>query len=123
MFAEHRRKKKLIVAFHFQFANQAGWKCDGCRRAGLDGKRRCGWQKTREGSAAPVWARSEHAISECPKSYITASSQTLLEEFNVWKLFGGGELHKTAARSVEAICILEEELRREAANRNERSRN
>ena len=37
------REKKLIVAFHFQFSNQAGWECDACRRAGLEVRRRCGW--------------------------------------------------------------------------------
>ncbi len=37
------RKKKLIVAFHFQYANQAAWKCDSCRRGGLELKRRCGF--------------------------------------------------------------------------------
>ena len=41
--AERGRKKKLIVAFHFQFSNQAGWKCDACRRSGLERERRCGW--------------------------------------------------------------------------------
>ena len=40
----HRvRTKKLIVAFHFQFSSQAGWRCDVCRRTGLEKKRRCGW--------------------------------------------------------------------------------
>ena len=41
--AERRRKKKLLVAFHFQFSNQAGWECDACRRSGLEIRRRCGW--------------------------------------------------------------------------------
>ena len=26
--AQRRRTKKLLVAFHFQFSNQAGWECD-----------------------------------------------------------------------------------------------
>ena len=30
--ADAARTKKLIVAFHFQFSNQAGWRCDVCRR-------------------------------------------------------------------------------------------
>ena len=30
--ADGRRTKKLLVAFHFQFSNQAGWECDACRR-------------------------------------------------------------------------------------------
>ena len=44
MRAVRGRTKKLIVAFHFHlFSNQAGWKCDACRKAGLDVKRRCLW--------------------------------------------------------------------------------
>ena len=30
--AKRPRTKKLIVAFHFEFSNQAGWKCDVCRK-------------------------------------------------------------------------------------------
>ena len=47
--AERGGTKKLIVAFHFQFANQAGWRCDACRRNGLEKKRRCGWLAARRG--------------------------------------------------------------------------
>src|SRR6185369_17928748 len=74
--------KKLLVAFHFQFSNQAGWECDVCRRSGLEVRRRCGWLGLSDtGRAAPVWARKTIAIESCPQSYITAESEGLLEEF------------------------------------------
>jgi hypothetical protein len=120
VFPERRRKKKLIVAFHFQFTNQAGWKCDACRKAGLDQKRRCGWLGPAKGPGGrPVWSRRGHLLTQCPKSYITAGSLTLLEEFNVRKLTGAAEIDGLGSRTVEAICILEQELRSEMEQRNE----
>jgi len=58
-------------------------------------------------------------LTECPKSYITAGSLTLLEEFNVRKLTGAAEIDGLGSRTVEAICILEQELRGEMEQRNE----
>jgi hypothetical protein len=111
---QRRRKKKLIVAFHFQFANQAAWKCDTCRKSGLEKKRRCGWL----GDAAPgglevIWARGKTAAGSCPRSYITPESASLLEEFHAWKLIGVSDVYRLPARVVEAIFILENELRLE----------
>src|ERR1035441_2449457 len=81
---EPRRTKKLLVAFHFQFSNQAGWECDACRRSGLEVRRRCGWLGLpHDGKGAPVWARKAVAIESCPKSYITAESEGLVEDFLV----------------------------------------
>ena len=111
---ERRRKKKLRVAFHFQYANQAAWKCDTCRQRGLEGHRRCDWIPE-ERRAAPrcVWAREGVAITSCPTSYITAESISLLEEFHAWKLFNCANLYDVPARAAEAYCVLEGELRLE----------
>lgn len=110
----------MIVAFHYQFSNQAGWKCDTCRKAGLAAKRRCGWLgENQSGGRAPVWTRRGHSIRECPLSYISSTSQALVEEFNVWKLTGCADVYSLPARTVEAICLLEHEARREMENSNE----
>ena len=102
--AERRRKKKLLVAFHFQFSNQAGWECDACRRSGLEIRRRCGWLGLpHDGRAAPVWARKTVAIESCPKSYITAESEGLVEEFLVRRRLGGMNFGELSARQVESI--------------------
>jgi hypothetical protein len=57
-----------------------------------------------------VWARRNVSLDTCPKPYITAESQSLVEEFLVRRrlqTFGGEEL---SARQVEAFVILEKEL-------------
>jgi hypothetical protein len=112
--AERGRAKKLVVAFHFQFAQQTAWKCDDCRKSGLEHKRRCGWLPEAErGARRVVWARRQTAVEECPRSHITANSEALLEGFHAFRVFGGAEPHAMPARLVDAICILEQELRSE----------
>lgn len=108
------RKKKLIVAFHFQFANRAGWDCDACRKNGLEVKRRCGFLPA-EGRGEPrlVWARKRARAEECPKSLITGESLALLEEFFVRRRLGMVDGMETPARKVDAFLILREEMERE----------
>lgn len=114
MRVERARKKKLIVAFHFQFGNKAGWRCDACRKSGLERKRKCGWLDNHDASSVPiVWARGRTTLASCPTSYITSESIALLEEFHAWKLVGAGNVYELPARLVEAIFILESELRAE----------
>lgn len=109
------RKKKLIVAFHFQFGNKAAWSCDVCRKSGLEKRRRCGWQASNDASDPPiVWARGRTSLATCPTSYVTAESVALLEEFHAWKLLGSKGFYDLPARLVEAIFVLENELRAEA---------
>jgi hypothetical protein len=109
------RKKKLIVAFHFQRGNKAAWNCDLCRRSGLERKRRCGWlEHDAEPISAIVWARGRMSLTTCPTSYITSESIALLEEFHAWKLLGAGSVFELPARLVEAIFVLENELRAES---------
>ena len=77
-------------------------------------KRRCGWVREAESTAPRViWARRSTAVTSCPTSYITAESSALLEEFHAWKLFGAKDLYRLPARLVEAIFILENEMRAE----------
>ena len=82
--AERRRKKKLLVAFHFQFANQAGWECDACRRVrpGNAAALRVAGIAAGRQRGAGVGAEDGGA-RDCPKSYITAESEGLVEEFLV----------------------------------------
>ena len=40
----------------------------------------------------------------------------MIEEFHVWKLFGASDVHALPARLVEAIFVLENELRSEGMN-------
>ena len=109
MRADGRRTKKLTVAFHFLFANQAAWRCDNCRRQGLEQKRRCGWLGIEKQDGPPVWARSGIGVSACPKSVITGESQALLEEYHTRKMLGHrGNINDLPARTVDAFCLLEQ---------------
>ena len=117
---ESRRNKKLIVAFHFQFANQTAWKCDDCRKAGLEKRRQCAWTSEGEPDRGRViWGRRHVAATRCPKSIITAESMYLLDEFNLWKRSGARSIHTMPARVVDAILILDNELRAEVASVNQ----
>ena len=109
---ERGRKKKLIVAFHFQSANQAAWKCDACRASGLERRRRCGWIELESvtGPDSVVWARGRVAAPRCPTSYITSESIALLEEYYTWKLLRPADCSELPARLVDAIFVLENEL-------------
>lgn len=114
MRAERGGKKKLIVAFHFLRGDQAGWRCDACRRQGLERRRRCGFLAEGErGPARLVWARGRAAAEECPKSLVTPESVELVERFFASRLVGGGEM---TAREADAFVILEQEWRTERAN-------
>jgi hypothetical protein len=105
------RKKKLIVALHFQFSNQAGWECDTCRKAGLETKRRCSWiPRALETTPRVIWARKSVATMVCPKSFITAQSLAWVEEYLVRRKLGQRGIEGLGAREVEAFLILEHEL-------------
>ena len=113
-----------MVAFHFQFANQAGWKCDVCRKSGLEQKRRCGFLGLEEApDAPPVWARKQVLLTTCPKSYITAESLERLEDFSFRRRFGRMDLDGLSYRQAEAFAILDQELRAEMRDAEQRARN
>ena len=97
-----------MVAFHFYRTSQAGWKCDQCRRQGLEEKRRCGWlPENRRGARRPVWIRGRLATEECPKSLVTPQSLEWLERFFAWKFSGGGVLEGLPAKMADAFLALE----------------
>lgn len=60
--------------------------------------------------AAPVWAKRDLVLTECPRSYVTGESITWLEQFAVWKQLGGSAIEVQEARTLDAFLILEAEL-------------
>ena len=53
------RKKKLLIAFHFQFASSAAWNCENCRKSGLVKRRNCAWIGIEPpADAKPIWDTS-----------------------------------------------------------------
>jgi hypothetical protein len=119
---ERRRTKKLIVAFHFQSSNRAAWKCDDCRKSGLEQARRCGWLPHSEAQKPrPVWVRGPVAVETCPKSFITPQSLQLLEEHRVWRELGQPAGFDLSARQAEAFLTLESEALKEANDGHRRS--
>lgn len=114
MRAQRDRNKKLIVAFHFQFANRAGWDCDACRKNGLEKTRRCGFLPEAErGEPRLVWIRKRAQAEECPKSLVTGESLALVEEFFVRRRLGMVDGLDMPARHVDAFVILRQEMDRE----------
>lgn len=108
------RKKKLTIAFHFQFSNRAGWDCESCRQHGLDEKRRCGFLPTeRRGTSRIVWGRKKAQSEECPKSLITGESLAFVEEFFTRRGLGMQYDPELPARKVDAFLILRDEMERE----------
>jgi hypothetical protein len=61
----------------------------------------------------PVWVRRDTAVSCCPKSYISAESETLIEDFDVRRRLGGTRFDELSARQVEAFLLLEQALEEE----------
>lgn len=109
------RAKKLTVAFHFYRTSQAGWRCDQCRRQGLEAKRRCGFiPPEKRGPRKLVWVRGRVSSEECPKSLVTPESVERLEKFLGWKFAGGGSLVDLLAKEADAFLVLEGEWRAEA---------
>jgi hypothetical protein len=117
------RAKKLIVAFHFHRSRQAGWKCDACRKNGLDRKRRCGFLKPEQrGPVVAVWTGGGVGVTECPKPIITSFSLMCLEGFFAVRLTGGGAATGGGTWSaawgkvIDAWHVLDGELQKENHN-------
>ena len=87
-----------------------------CRRSGLEIRRRCGWLGIAEDTARPVWIRKAAVLGCCPRSFITAGSESLVEEYFVRKRLGGLNFEELSARQVEAFVILEQALGGERNN-------
>jgi hypothetical protein len=109
------RKKKLIIAFHFQFSNRAGWNCESCRQHGLETKRRCGFlPEDQRGEQRIVWGRKQTESEECPKSLVTGESLAFVEEFFVRRRLGiQQDFPEMEARKVDAFLILRDQMERE----------
>jgi hypothetical protein len=58
-------------------------------------------------------------LETCPRSYVTADSIALVDAFAARKLVGGGDPTALPARTVDAFCVLENELRAEMNNATE----
>ena len=111
------RAKKLIVAFHFHRSRQAGWKCDTCRKNGLERKRRCGFLPLESrGPVLTVWTGGGVGVTECPKPIITSFSLISMESFFAMKLGVGNQLDSIGAKVIDAWQVLAEELRKEEQN-------
>ncbi len=82
-----------------------------CRRSGLEQGRRCGWLKlTWNDTGRLVWAKGTVGLQTCPKSYITAESLCLVEEFFVRRRLRVANSDELSARQVEAFLLLEKAL-------------
>ena len=57
-----------------------------------------------------VWARKNVALRTCPKSFITADSEALVDEFFARRRLGASNPAELSARQVEAFVILEKAL-------------
>ncbi len=123
MWLERGRTKKLVVAFHFLRAEQSRWKCDECRKQGLEQRRRCGFLPVEQrGPARLVWVRGQTGTQECPRSLMSPESVQIVEEFFVWKASGGGKWDELTARQADGFQQLEQEWRAEAVNGEPNSR-
>jgi hypothetical protein len=77
-------------------------------------QRRCGWLMNQEGECGrPVWGRGEVVLWTCPKSFISAESQTLVEEFLFRRRMGMIDIDNLNAKQAEAFAMLEREFSRE----------
>jgi len=61
-------------------------------------------------------------LRTCPKSFVTAESMSLLEDYLVRKRLGGMDLRGLSARQADAFFILEEAVAEEVRDARQRSR-
>jgi len=66
-----------------------------------------------------VWGRRRVFLDTCPRSFVSAESIGLVEAFAAWKLVGSGDFASLPARTADAFCVLENELRAEMSNATE----
>lgn len=109
---ERGRTKKLILALHYYKGGTAGWRCEDCRRQGLEERRRCGWRESGEGNAQAIWVGRGSSASRCPKTVITADSVAWLEMWTGWRLAGRAPEACWSAKDLEAMGTLENEWER-----------
>lgn len=67
----------------------------------------------------PVWARGEVWAAECPRSFVTAESLSLLDAYAFWRIGGTKDgFDEMPARAVDALMLLEAEERAEREHGN-----
>ena len=111
-----RRKKKLIVAFHFLRSDRPGGNATQCRRQGLEARRRCGFlPEEQRGAPRVVWARGRGGVG--------GVSDVAGDSGRVWSWLRSSSLESSrrsagepTAREADAFLILEREWRAEQAN-------
>ncbi len=116
MRVERRRKKKLLVAFHFSRANKTAWECDSCRRAGLESVRNCAMHdggQDSDNSETIVWAHRDIIVDRCPICIISAASVAWLDRYYIWKTAGCQLNEEMSSRDMEAFLTLMEVERSE----------
>jgi hypothetical protein len=69
-----------------------------------------------------VWARGPVFTERCPRTEITAASQSWLELFAVWKRLGNEVPMSLPAKDAEALALLEEEWEKERDDEARRKR-
>lgn len=83
----------------------------------MDVKRRCGFlPATLRGEPRIVWGRGQTHLDECPKSFVTGASLSMLEDFFVSRALGIPSSVDIPARTADAFLILREQLEREERN-------
>ena len=98
-------------------ADQARWKCDECRRQGLERRRRCGFLPEAERDPRKlVWVHGGTGAHECPKSLVTPASAEFVEKYFVWRTAGAMGWAELSAREADAFQMFDEEWRSEVAN-------
>jgi hypothetical protein len=55
-------------------------------------------------------------LETCPKSFVTAESESLVEEFLLRRQLGGLNVGRLSAKQAEAFAILEQEFAAETKN-------
>lgn len=70
-----------------------------------------------------MWGRKHVLVSACPKSYVSAESMALVEEFSFRRRFGQMSPEDLTARQADAFMVLEAELAREIKDGDQIARN
>lgn len=70
----------------------------------------------------PVWGRGGLLVWRCPRSFVTAESEVLLEDFLSRRRLGRFDIRELSAREVDAFAILEHEFRQERQNGQQNTR-
>jgi hypothetical protein len=80
----------------------------------LEWKRNCGFLRLK-GSVprAAVWASGNLLLEECPKPYISGESLGIIEQYLVWRKFGGSPVERRPAKEVDGFLTLDAEIAEE----------